>query len=98
MFVNRELGSHPNIVKVVKSFSMPFKGEMRHVLIMPPFPRSCADLKALGTCLSRDTLKMIAQDCFNALCHIHDNDFIYCDLKHSNIMLSGGENGQICSS
>ncbi|KAE9299736.1 hypothetical protein PR003_g22918 [Phytophthora rubi] len=92
--VNRALGSHPNIAQFVKSFSVTnTEGEQRHIIVMPFFARSAADLLTQHSPVEIGALATIARDCLSALCHIHDKQFCFADLKPSNIMLHCGEQG-----
>ncbi|KAE8884745.1 hypothetical protein PF005_g12639 [Phytophthora fragariae] len=92
--VNRALGSHPNIVQFVKSFSVAnTEGEQRHIIVMPFFAWSAADLFAQHSPVELGALATIARDCLSALCHIHAKKFCFADLKPSNIMLHCGEQG-----
>jgi hypothetical protein len=89
------LGNHHNIVKFVASFSIPATSDnaARHIIVMPFFPRSSADLLMQHSTVSLLTIMMIARDCMAALCHIHSKGYCFGDVKPSNIMLSNGENG-----
>ncbi|KAE9073531.1 hypothetical protein PF010_g25034 [Phytophthora fragariae] len=95
--VNRALGSHPNIVQFLKSFSIAnTEGEQRHIIVMPFFARSAADLLAQHSPVDPvelGALTTIARDCVSALCHIHAKKFCFADLKPANIMLHCGEQG-----
>jgi hypothetical protein len=82
---------HGNLVKFIKTFSI--EGE-RHVIIMPFFPRSAADLLSQASVISLATIKVIARNCFDALCHLHSKGFCFVDLKPSNIMLQNAEQGR----
>jgi serine/threonine protein kinase len=82
--INQAL-EHKNLVKFVKTFSI--QDEARHVIIMPFFPRSVADWLIQNSVLPLAAVKIIAQSCFNALCHLHSKRFCFADLKPSNIML-----------
>ncbi|KAE9299738.1 hypothetical protein PR003_g22916, partial [Phytophthora rubi] len=88
------LGSHPNIAQFVKSFSVTnTEGEQRHIIVMPFFARSAADLLTQHSPVELGALATIARDCLSALCHIHAKKFCFADLKPSNIMLHCGEQG-----
>ncbi|KAE8974993.1 hypothetical protein PR002_g25734 [Phytophthora rubi] len=92
--VNRALGSHPNIVQFLKSFSIAnTEGEQRHIIVMSFFARSAADLLAQHSPVELGALATIARDCVSALCHIHAKKFCFVDLKPANIMLHCGEQG-----
>ena len=80
---------HKNLVKFVKTFSI--QDESRHVIIMPFFPRSVADWLIQDPALPLAAVKIIAQSCFDALCHLHSKSFCFADLKPSNIMLHNSE-------
>jgi hypothetical protein len=80
---------HKNLVKFVKTFSI--QNEARHVIIMPFFPRSVADWLIQDSSLPLAAVKIIAQSCFDALCHLHSKNFCFADLKPSNIMLHNTE-------
>jgi serine/threonine protein kinase len=75
---------HQNLVKFIKYFSL--EGG-RHVIIMPFFPRSAADLLIQSYALSLPAIRVIARSCFDALCYMHGNRFCFADLKPPNIML-----------
>jgi serine/threonine protein kinase len=92
--VNLALGSHKNIVQFVKSFSIAnADNEQRHVIVMPFFARSAADLLAQHSPVEPRALATIARDCVSALCHIHSKNYCFADLKPANIMLQCGERG-----
>lgn len=93
------LGNHHNIVKFVASFSIPqtsntaTDNRARHIIVMPFFPRSSADLLIQHSTVPLLTIMIIARDCIAALCHIHSKGYCFGDVKPSNIMLSNCENG-----
>ncbi|KAE8911428.1 hypothetical protein PF005_g2686 [Phytophthora fragariae] len=92
--VNRALGSHPNIVQFLNSFSVENStGEQRHIIVMPFFARSAADLLVQHSPVEVRALTTIARDCVSALCHIHAKKYCFADLKPANIMLHCGEQG-----
>ncbi|GMF31567.1 unnamed protein product [Phytophthora lilii] len=92
--VNLALGSHDNIVQFLKSFSIKnADNEPRHIIVMPFFARSAADLLALQSPIELRALVTIARDCISALCHIHSRGYCFADLKPANIMLRCGEQG-----
>ncbi|KAI9345211.1 kinase-like domain-containing protein [Obelidium mucronatum] len=86
---NRALEYHKNLVKFIQSFSI--QDNTRHVIIMPHFPRSVADWLSQGSELPLAAVKIIAQSCFDALCHLHTKMYCFVDLKPSNIMLGNSE-------
>lgn len=82
---------HPNITKFVSHFSVDDKG----IIVMPFYPRSVSDLaKEQRSILFLKMIKMIAKDCYEALCHIHNKGFCFANLKPSNIMLTAGQGGK----
>jgi hypothetical protein len=92
--VNRALGTHKNIVEFVKSFTVEnTENQTRHVIIMPFFARSAADLLMQHSPVDFRILATIARDCVAALCHIHSKNYCFADLKPANIMLHCGEQG-----
>lgn len=82
---------HKNLVKFIKTFSI--QNETRHIIIMPFFPRSMADVLMQYHSLPLDAIKVIARNCFDALCHLHSKNYCFADLKPSNIMLQNSERG-----
>ena len=82
---------HENLVKFIKTFSI--EGE-RNVIIMPFFPRSVSDMLSQASEIPLATIKVIARNCFDALCHLHSKGFCFVDLKPSNIMLQNAEQGR----
>ncbi|KAJ3328823.1 hypothetical protein HDU76_009218 [Blyttiomyces sp. JEL0837] len=94
--INNRLSPHENIIKFVKSFSLP--DNSRHFIIMPFLPRSAGDLlKENSGEISQiplETIATIARDTFSALKHIHLRGFCFADLKPDNIMLESGEEGR----
>ncbi|EGZ18626.1 hypothetical protein PHYSODRAFT_315278 [Phytophthora sojae] len=92
--VNRALETHANIVQFVKSFSIESsEGEQRHIIVMPFFARSAADLLTLHAPVGLRALTTIACDCVSALGHIHSKNYCFADLKPANIMLHCGKEG-----
>ena len=82
---------HKNLVKFIKSFSI--QADTRHVIIMPFFPRSVADLLTQHSVIPLAAIRIIARNCFDALCHLHSKSLCFADLKPSNIMLQNTEPG-----
>jgi serine/threonine protein kinase len=82
---------HKNLVKFVKTFSM--EDNVRHIIIMPLFPRSVADWLLQHHTVPLVANRVIARNCFDALCHLHSKSFCFADLKPSNIMLQNTEPG-----
>jgi serine/threonine protein kinase len=80
---------HKNLAKFVKTFSI--QNGARHIIIMPFFPRSVADWFTQDSALPFTAVKIIARNCFDALCHLHSKRFCFADLKPSNIMLHNSE-------
>ena len=84
---------HKNLVKFVKWFSI----EKRHVIIIPFFPRSVADMMNRKSLVRQAAplaaIQVIARYCFDALRHLHSKKLCYADLKHANIMLQNVEDG-----
>jgi len=60
---------------------------------MPFFPRSAADMLTQHFPIPLTGIRVIARNCFDALCHLHSKGFCFVDLKPSNIMLQSGEQG-----
>ena len=83
---------HKNLLKFIKSFSI--QNGARHIIIMPFFPRSVADWLTQHSSIPLAAIRVIARNCFDALCHVHDKGFCFADLKPSNIMLQNGEQGK----
>jgi serine/threonine protein kinase len=82
---------HKNLVKFIKTFSI--QNETRHIIIMPFFPRSVSDMLDQHSKIGSAAIKVIARNCFDALCHLHSKGFCFADLKPSNIMLQNGVHG-----
>ena len=82
---------HKNLVKFIKSLSI--QNDARHIIIMPFFPRSVADLLSQQSEIPLVAIKIIARNCFDALCHLHSKGLCFADLKPSNIMLHNTEPG-----
>ena len=84
----REVGfnkaiSHDHVARFVASFSF----ETRHVIIMPLFARSAADLLTQHATLPTDTVLTIASNIGSALDYIHSCGYCFADVKPSNIMM-----------
>lgn len=79
---NQEL-EHKNLVKFVKTFSI--QNDERHVIMMPFFLRNVADWLVYDSALPLAAVNIIAQSCFDTLCHLHSKRFCFADLKPSNI-------------
>ena len=82
---------HENLVKFIKTFSI--QNDARHIIIMPFFPRSVADMLYQHYTIPLAAIRVIARNCFDALCHLHSRRLCFADLKPSNIMLQNGEHG-----
>jgi serine/threonine protein kinase len=84
---------HKNLVKFIKTFSI--QDDMRHVIIMPFFPRSLADwlTQHSGVPPPLTAIRAFARNCFDALCHVHSKGLCFADLKPANIMLQNSEPG-----
>ena len=67
------------------------KAQSIHVITMPAYHLSVHDWIQKDHSLPDDAIRLIARDCFKALCHIHDHGYCYCDLKPANVMLSTGD-------
>jgi serine/threonine protein kinase len=88
--INKAL-EHKNLVKFINNFSI--QSETRHIIIMPFFPRSVADMLTQHSSIPLAAIRVIARNCFDALCHLHSKGFCFSDLKPSNIMLQNAEHG-----
>lgn len=85
---------HGNLVKFIASFSI--QNGTRHILIMPCFPLSVANLLTRHSArIPVATINVIARQCFDALCHLHAKGYCFADLKPSNIMLRNAEQGHV---
>ena len=82
---------HKNLVKFIKTFSI--QNEARHIIIMPFFPRSVADMLDQDYQIPLATVRVIARDCFDALSYMHSKRLCFADLKPANIMLQNAEHG-----
>ncbi|KAI9912532.1 hypothetical protein PsorP6_006726 [Peronosclerospora sorghi] len=77
--VNFVFGSHTNIVKFLKSFSIGnFTNKQRRIIVMPFFARCAADMLTQQSPVEHRALITVAHDCFEPLCHIHFEEQLVC--------------------
>ncbi|TMW58915.1 hypothetical protein Poli38472_007060 [Pythium oligandrum] len=98
--VNLQLEIGYSVVKFISSFSVIEHGDddgsisKLGIIIMPFFPQNAADFLQYQSPMCLNTITVIARDCIRALHHLHSKNYCYGDMKPTNIMLQGGEQGR----